>query len=649
MKTPESKPSGGDSRPQPVRDEDFYFQNAVILVEDVLFKIPKSYLVSESAVFETMFSLPQNQDEPVEGETDHHPIQLEGVKHDDFKQLLSVICVRAHQPAPNLTNAQWLSVLELATKWDMARLRTLAITRLTSTLSEWDAHKQIVLGQKYEHKPWVVSGYTILMRRANPMGVEDVERIGLADTLKISALRERISTTYDYSRTIYVEDTLFRVPKNSFLKADPDSIFPTMFNLPVSGETISEGVHDSYPIMLEGVSKAYFEGFLLVMYPFKRTAVTFEEWIGALDLATMWSFSEIRGKAISALTDMLVKRNPLQNLLLARKYQVRQWLKQSLLQLVEDETLELRTLRRGGSLDWETIARIFAVQARLMRRKPLLTPAVEVERMFYDELRELNESQGISHRRAPQCPPLPVTYSEDTMTGQVAVTPSDGKTGPSRHSIYYMDVITALVSELSIKLLFQVVDRRQLTPGQVAGTLFRIPKEELLQSGATFGEIYGLSAEREAQSHPPLLNGLGVQYPITLEGVSEEHFVGFLDAMYPLGESSASFGDWIGALELATRWKFDKCITKILQIRHTILSSQRQPSNGNPFEHTNFACRTFDTCRNCQRSKKALCEYRCGNLEVHPEPDTVKEKPITEDEKKTLIEAEFADELLLCS
>ncbi|CAA7260395.1 unnamed protein product [Cyclocybe aegerita] len=205
MQAPERKPIGDASRAHPVRDEDFYIQNVVILVEDVLFKVPKSYLVSESTVFETMFSLPQNQDEMVEGETDHHPIKLEGVKHDDFKHLLRVICVRAHQPAPNLTYAQWLSVLELATKWEMARLRTLAITKLTLNLSILDAHQQIILGRKYEHNPWLASGYTALMRRANPMGVEDVEKIGVADTLKISALRERISMipSHDSGRILH--------------------------------------------------------------------------------------------------------------------------------------------------------------------------------------------------------------------------------------------------------------------------------------------------------------------------------------------------------------------------------------------------------------------------------------------------------------
>ncbi|CAA7260396.1 unnamed protein product [Cyclocybe aegerita] len=470
-----------------------------------------------------------------------------------------------------------------------------------------------------------------MMDNSAPTHAPETERsdIGTVDTTPLASDDSWVKhEKYYFEMVIFqVEDTLFRVPKNSFLKADPDSIFPTMFSLPPSDEMISEGEHDSHPIVLEGVPKAYFEGFLLVMYPFKRTAVTFEEWIGALDLATMWSFSEIRGKAISALTDMLVERDPLQNLLLARKYQVRSWLKESILRLVKNQALELRTLQRGGSLDWETIARIFAVQARLMRRGSLLKPEIEVERMFYGELREMSEPQDVSHRSAAQCQPLPVAYPEYTTTGQVAVAPSEGTTGPSRHSIYYMEDITTLV----------------------AGTLFRIPKGELLQPGATFGEIYGLLQEMEGQPQLPSSNGLGVRCPITLEGVSEEYFVGFLDALYPLGKSSTSFADGIGALDLATRWKFDgiraksiatltpviqngsptqsvvlgkkysvkewlfdgylrlvnqpslnypdlrhpfeldwQCITKILQIRYTILSSERRPSN-NPFENTNFA------------------------------------------------------------
>lgn len=38
-----------------------------------------------------MFKLPVAQDVPVEGSSDQQPIRLEGIKEDDFRQLLRVL------------------------------------------------------------------------------------------------------------------------------------------------------------------------------------------------------------------------------------------------------------------------------------------------------------------------------------------------------------------------------------------------------------------------------------------------------------------------------------------------------------------------------------------------------------------------------
>ena len=62
-----------------------------------------------------------------------------------------------------------------------------------------------------------------------------------------------------------VENTLFRIPKNGFQVAD--SFFETIFSLPQPKGTIVEGSDDTYPLPLDGVSKAYFRGFLRVLYP----------------------------------------------------------------------------------------------------------------------------------------------------------------------------------------------------------------------------------------------------------------------------------------------------------------------------------------------------------------------------------------------
>ena len=63
-------------------------------VENCLFKVPARNFITESEVFETMFKLPQNPDVTVDGLSNDQPLRLEGVKSDDFRQLLRVMYPR---------------------------------------------------------------------------------------------------------------------------------------------------------------------------------------------------------------------------------------------------------------------------------------------------------------------------------------------------------------------------------------------------------------------------------------------------------------------------------------------------------------------------------------------------------------------------
>lgn len=66
----------------------------LIKVEDHLFKVPARNFMTESEVFETMFKLPQTPDTAADGFSDDQPLRLEGIKSDDFRQLLRVMYPR---------------------------------------------------------------------------------------------------------------------------------------------------------------------------------------------------------------------------------------------------------------------------------------------------------------------------------------------------------------------------------------------------------------------------------------------------------------------------------------------------------------------------------------------------------------------------
>jgi len=68
-------------------------------------------------------------------------------------------------------------------------------------------------------------------------------------------------------------------------------------------------------------------------------------------------------KAIHALTPLLETRDPVENVILAKRYSVKTWLEKNYTDLIKNSDLILEDLRKPqAALDWETISRIFATQ-----------------------------------------------------------------------------------------------------------------------------------------------------------------------------------------------------------------------------------------------------------------------------------------------
>jgi hypothetical protein len=214
--------------------------------------------------------------------------------------------------------------------------------------------------------------------------------------------RERDNIYYFDNIVFQVENTLFRVPKNGFQVAG--SFFETIFSLPQPEGEMVEGSDDICPLPLLGINKAHFRSFLRVLYPFDGTAKTSEEWVGALDLATMWDFRKIRKASVRALSniivsrDVVVLRDIVELILLAKKYRVKQWLQDGYFKLIQqpgplkiDELLSL-------NLDLVTIARIYSIREAFPNWRWGITVDLvdaEVNRIFSDEIKEMEDFEGI--------------------------------------------------------------------------------------------------------------------------------------------------------------------------------------------------------------------------------------------------------------
>ncbi|EAU90860.2 hypothetical protein CC1G_11814 [Coprinopsis cinerea okayama7 len=145
-----------------------------------------------------MFAIPQattTNDEgaqPREGECFDCPIVLEGYKSIDFERLLLLLYPSgiSGDPVALNTKEEWISVLRLATVWEMGQIRDLAISKLT--LASMTPAERIRLSREYRVASWFTRGVkeladSPLFPGATPID-EIASEIGWETTARIMAL-----------------------------------------------------------------------------------------------------------------------------------------------------------------------------------------------------------------------------------------------------------------------------------------------------------------------------------------------------------------------------------------------------------------------------------------------------------------------------
>jgi hypothetical protein len=141
--------------------------------------------------------------------------------------------------APELSKDVWLSVLHLASMWDMGALREKAISQLTGLVV--DAGEKIQLAERYDIPEWVLTALTDLVNRTPPIDEADVASLGLVRALKAVALREerflfarRSEPSYYYDQDAHsceLQATRETDSLRSFARALPPSRVRAAFDL----------------------------------------------------------------------------------------------------------------------------------------------------------------------------------------------------------------------------------------------------------------------------------------------------------------------------------------------------------------------------------------------------------------------------------
>ncbi|KAF8629311.1 hypothetical protein AX15_003515 [Amanita polypyramis BW_CC] len=176
----------------PKRNKEFYIDHTfvTIRVEDELFKLPRYTFTEHSPVFRSMLNVPTSHDHKLDGSSDERPLILGGIKALEFVRLVRCIWpMELGGRVSNVSLEDWQSVLKLATLYEMAEVKALAIEHMTPLL-EKSPSLQIRLAKAHNVQEWLASGFYKLVRRKTPLDEYDIQLLGLTDALKVMSIRE---------------------------------------------------------------------------------------------------------------------------------------------------------------------------------------------------------------------------------------------------------------------------------------------------------------------------------------------------------------------------------------------------------------------------------------------------------------------------
>ncbi|KAG2015420.1 hypothetical protein CC2G_008693 [Coprinopsis cinerea AmutBmut pab1-1] len=175
-----------------MRHPQFYFSdgNVTFLVESVLVRVHRYFFQRDSPVFASMFSLPPPPGEGPEGASDEGPIVLEGVKLGDFERFLDF------HSGNTLATEGWISTLKLASLWQFTSITKLSLSKLTKLTSTSPIDRIHIARQLSpcipELSTWFMTAYLDLCTRDEPLNLEEGEKLGMKDVIRIGVVRHHI-------------------------------------------------------------------------------------------------------------------------------------------------------------------------------------------------------------------------------------------------------------------------------------------------------------------------------------------------------------------------------------------------------------------------------------------------------------------------
>ncbi|KAK0459145.1 uncharacterized protein EV420DRAFT_305233 [Desarmillaria tabescens] len=211
-----------------VRNESFYWENGIFLVEDELFCVPRYQFIKQSETFRAMFTLLQADANAVEGNTDDRPIRLYGVSKIDFERLLNFMYHLDIPSVPTRPLEEWISILKLSTMWVMTEIRNSAIFHIIERHQEVEVVERITLGTSCNVPALVRSGLVTLVNQDGGVSERQARLLGWETAMRIQWAREKLIASQGYSCT-FDEDQVCMAAASVFFGESSESFESEMF------------------------------------------------------------------------------------------------------------------------------------------------------------------------------------------------------------------------------------------------------------------------------------------------------------------------------------------------------------------------------------------------------------------------------------
>ncbi|VDC02850.1 unnamed protein product [Peniophora sp. CBMAI 1063] len=171
----------------------YYFDdgNVCFLVEDVLYCVHRYFFQRDSQWFRDLFKSPGSDLKAnMGGELPSGDVfLLDGITSLAFDAFLSILYPVDFDKPAMLTAADWAVVLKLASIWDFASIRRLAIDQLDDTVNDFD---RLLLGRSCGIDSWVLPALTGLCERSQPLSLDEILQMSPQDIALVTQVREDV-------------------------------------------------------------------------------------------------------------------------------------------------------------------------------------------------------------------------------------------------------------------------------------------------------------------------------------------------------------------------------------------------------------------------------------------------------------------------